>query len=136
MSEEETKPLIAELARSSRSSCRGCRNKINKGDLRAAIPFKFTIGSGKEVSSYGYYHIHCVPKSRQDELFSLIEKSQLLTNEELSEIRKNIIQLASDTSKLEITPFLEVSKSSRSSCRLCESKILKDEYRVAEPSKI
>ncbi|WP_455465329.1 hypothetical protein [Candidatus Hodarchaeum mangrovi] len=136
MSEEEKKPLITELAKSSRSSCRGCRNKINKGDLRAGIPFKFTIESGKEVFSYGYYHIHCVPKSHQDEVLHLLEKNDLVTKNEVFEIRKNIIQSASDTPKLDEAPFLEVSKSSRSSCRLCESKLLKDEYRVAEPSKI
>ena len=104
--------------------------------LRAGIPFKFTTKSGKDIFSYGYYHIHCVPKSRQDEVLSLIENNKLLTTDELSEIRKEIAQSVSDIPKLDNTPFLEVSKSSRSSCRLCELKIIKDEYRVAEPSKI
>jgi hypothetical protein len=50
-----------ERAKSSRSTCRTCKQKISKDIYRVGIPYQFTRPDGEEITSYGSYHPECVP---------------------------------------------------------------------------
>ncbi len=56
-----------ELAKSSRSKCRGCRNKIEKGTWRLGDPY-LVPGSSSGRTAMGWWHLDCALKNNKKTL--------------------------------------------------------------------
>jgi hypothetical protein len=134
------KPKI-ESAKSGRSKCRGCQEKIEKGVLRVGIPYPFTTPKGEVITSYRWYHPTCTPPYNIPDVISELEKEPLEDEDQKKKILEHLKQIfeksPSRDSRREprrTNPFIEHSKSSRGKCKTCDAKIEKDELRVAEPT--
>ncbi|UCG04335.1 MAG: hypothetical protein JSW11_10180 [Candidatus Heimdallarchaeota archaeon] len=143
MSSKKPEIPIIEPAKSGRASCRSCRGKILKGEYRIGIPYQFTRPDGETITSYGYYHPECSPQDKIDTIFSILESSSSIdsaSKDRITEfLKKRLeedVESPQSRSALLQIPFLESSKSSRGSCRICEKKIDKGIFRVAEPSRV
>ncbi len=138
----DDKPII-ELAKSGRASCRACRRKIVKEEVRIGIPYTFSKPDGETITSYGYYHPICAPQDKIEIILEILASSSPIDSENRSNITKSLkkrqkedFKSPQSRSAAKAKPFLEPSKSSRGACRTCEKKIEKGIYRVAEPSQV
>ena len=61
MSETKTEPPKIEPAKSGRSTCKGCREKIAKEVIRVGSPYQFASPSGNERTGFSWYHLECTP---------------------------------------------------------------------------
>ncbi|MFW9902901.1 MAG: hypothetical protein ACFFFH_01095 [Candidatus Thorarchaeota archaeon] len=142
MSAKKVEIPIIEPAKSGRASCRNCRGKIFKGEYRIGIPYQFTRPDGEIVYSFGYYHPECTPKDKIKMIFNILEASATIDKSERDKIRKSLKKRLKERDEspqipsVLQKPFLETSKSSRGACRICEEKIEKGLYRVAEPTQV
>lgn len=101
---------MIEPAKSSRSSCRGCKEKIEKGELR--------YGNYDEMwDSYKWYHLPC------GAAFNLTGFKQAA--EDFGEIEnlEQILVDAKEAARGTLIPRAEPAPSSRASCLHCEEKI-------------
>ncbi|MFX0013754.1 MAG: hypothetical protein ACFFB2_03235 [Promethearchaeota archaeon] len=143
MSKKKVEKLIIEHAKSGRASCRTCRKRLEKDEVRVGIPFTFTRPNGEEISSFRYYHVICVPYDRIKSVLEVFPSLSIIDKEKKEKLFESLKKREKDEmgklqeKKSELKkPFLEPSKSSRGSCRICEKKIEKGILRVAEPSQI
>ena len=141
MSAKKAEIPIIEPAKSGRATCRGCREKILKGDYRVGIPYQFTRPDGEIISSHGYYHPECTPKDKLEVILEILENSTSLDSADKEKIKESLKQSqmkveSPQASRLSRKPFFELSKSSRGVCRVCEEKIEKGIFRVAEPTQV
>ncbi|MFX1516120.1 MAG: hypothetical protein ACFFC6_07420 [Promethearchaeota archaeon] len=141
MSAKKAEIPIIEPAKSGRATCRGCREKILKGDYRVGIPYQFTRSDGETISSYGYYHPECTPKDKLEIVFEVLENSTLIGSVDKEKITEFLKQSQKKVESPQASssprkPFFELSKSSRGVCRVCEKKIEKGIFRVAEPTQV
>ncbi len=102
---------IIEAAKSGRSSCRGCKEKIEKGELRYG-------NYDEQWESYKWFHLAC------GAAHNLEGFQQAVTDydgeiENLDEVMKK----AKEARKGKAFPRVEEAPSARSSCLLCEEKI-------------
>ena len=67
--EPELPPYNLEAARSSRSKCRTCRRKIDKGLLRLGILLEGPYGTG-----YVWHHLTCAAKRRGEDVEAAYEQ--------------------------------------------------------------
>ncbi|MFX1506111.1 MAG: hypothetical protein ACFFDC_08345 [Promethearchaeota archaeon] len=134
-------PMI-EPAKSGRASCRSCRGKISKGEYRIGIPYQFRRPDGETVYSFGYYHPECTPKDKIKMILRILEESTTIDKIKRIQIRESLKKRLEERDESPQTPsslqkpFLETSKSSRGICRICEEKIQKGVFRVAEPTQV
>ncbi|NHJ01252.1 MAG: hypothetical protein EAX86_03875 [Candidatus Heimdallarchaeota archaeon] len=135
MSESDKSPIL-EAAKSSRSACRLCHQKIMKGEYRIGIPYDFTTSDGNIVTSYRYHHPKCVPVRNIDLVTKLIKNNTTIESAIKELIFKELDEAKKAQKDRSSSPYIEESKSSRSTCRLCEEKIQKETYRVAEPEQV
>ncbi|MHA2244651.1 MAG: hypothetical protein ACXADY_06745 [Candidatus Hodarchaeales archaeon] len=138
----DDKPII-EFSKSGRASCRTCRRKIVKEEIRIGIPYTFTKPDGETITSYGYYHPLCAPRDKIETILEIVASSSTIDSENRSYITESLKKRQKEGTKSPQSrnaamakPFLEPSKSSRGACRTCEKKIEKGIYRVAEPSQV
>ena len=142
MSANMADKLKIEPAKTSRASCRSCRQKILKNEFRIGIPYPFTKPDGETITSHGYYHIACVPQDKVDLIMEVLSSSSTIDTESKAKIaeslkkRKKEVTNSPQRSAAMRISFLEHSKSSRGACRTCEKKIEKGILRVAEPSQV
>ncbi|MHA1214982.1 MAG: hypothetical protein ACTSPG_06775 [Candidatus Hodarchaeales archaeon] len=130
----ETRVPFLEPAKSGRAKCRGCQEKINKGEIRVGLPYSFAMKDGREIESYHYYHVNCVPSSKVSSVLEILQETEFIDSEKLEVIRNALESARSQRrQKLSIKTFIEKSPSSRATCKICEDKILKEEFRVIEP---
>ncbi|MFX1282864.1 MAG: hypothetical protein ACFFB5_04380 [Promethearchaeota archaeon] len=134
--------LKIEPAKTSRASCRTCRQKIIKNEFRIGIPYLFTKPDGETITSHGFYHVACVPQDKIDIIMEFLDSSSTIDAEDKAKIfeslkkrKKEVIDSPQRTAATRKS-FLEYSKSSRGACRICEKKIEKGILRVAEPSQV
>ncbi len=132
-----------ELAKSSRSTCRTCHNKIDKDSPRIGIQTIFSLPDGNDAISYRFYHPNCLPFDKISDTMDFLKKKKKLKDINKKEIEKILLNLKSegknnldDGIEQKEDSFLEYSKSNRSSCRECSEKIIKGEIRVVKPSLI
>jgi hypothetical protein len=137
MSTPQSNQLKVELAKSGRSKCRGCQEKILKDTPRVGIPYPFTTPKGEVITSFRYYHLECTPRFNIAEVLSVLDKFPM----EEDTLQKEAIQTLTEIKEGKfspkqktVQPYLEYSKSSRGKCRSCEEKIIKDSLRIAEPT--
>ncbi|MFX0182756.1 MAG: hypothetical protein ACFE95_06690 [Candidatus Hodarchaeota archaeon] len=143
MSEKISQKPIIEPAKSARSSCRICQKKIEKDSIRIGVPSPYTLPDGRTVATYRYYHPECVPYDRIIEILEILSSMSTIEPMEKNQVKKTLERIQKKGSenveeqrRARDKPFFEYSRSGRGTCRICENKIAKGIFRVAEPTKI
>ncbi len=141
MSSERLDDPKVEFAKSGRSTCRGCHEKIPKDIPRIGIPSPFTTPKGEVITSYRYYHVKCTPRNEVPSVVNYLTTNTLdssdLQQDTLAILNEMLKGKSSEGSSSEQpiqNPFLEYAKSSRGKCQECEEKIEKGTIRAAQPT--
>mgnify|MGYP001814089205 CR=1 FL=1 len=101
---------IIEPAKSSRSSCRGCKEKIEKGELR--------YGNYDEMwDSHKWYHLKC------GAAFNLTGFKQAAADYGEIENLEQLLEEAKEASRGTGFPRAEPAPSARAACMHCDEKI-------------
>lgn len=113
---------VIELAKSGRAGCRGCKQKIGKGELRfGEVDFTFDPDG-----SYKWYHLPCAAKS----LPAKLEEALGEFPDEVPD-REALVVAIQEGKQGTAFPRAEEAPSGRASCLGCSQKIKKGELRVA-----
>jgi hypothetical protein len=127
--EERLAPRVIEQARSSRSKCRTCRRKIDKGKLRIGILLEGPYGTG-----YLWHHLTCAAKRRADdveEAYADRAWADELELPPLAELRRLREQAEEAKKNKKEAPYAERAPSGRSKCKHCDELIEQGAFRVA-----
>ncbi|XP_057509297.1 poly [ADP-ribose] polymerase 1 [Actinidia eriantha] len=126
-----TKPWKVEYAKSARSSCKTCKSTIDKEKLRLG-----KMVQAKQFDGFMpmWNHAECIlKKASQIKAFDDVEGIELLRWEDQQKIRKYVEvggpQYTPSASVMEYG--IEVSQTSRATCRHCNQKIMKGEVRIS-----
>ncbi|KAL6214589.1 hypothetical protein ACLB2K_014021 [Fragaria x ananassa] len=134
---QNQKPWKVEYAKSSRSSCKTCRNPIEKENIRFGRMVQATQFDGFMPM---WNHASCImKKAKQIKSTDDIDGLELLRWEDQKKIRDYVQSGASagpagpslDTKTTSKASGIEVSQTSRATCRLCSQRILKGEVRIS-----
>ena len=126
---EELAPFKIEAARSSRSRCRTCRRKIDKGVVRLGVLLEGPYGTG-----YLWHHLTCAAKKRAEDVEAAYEQQAWedgLEVPSLDELRKLKEKAAEAKANKKLAPYVERAPTGRSKCKHCEEPIAKGAWRVA-----
>lgn len=121
-------PYKVEPARSSRSRCRTCRKKIEKGDLRIGVLLEGPYGTG-----YLWHHLKCAARRRLDDVEAAYEAGaweeglEVPPIEELRELAEKAEKAKAEKKEL---PHAERAPSGRAKCKHCDERIEKGAWRV------
>ena len=128
----ELPPYIIEGARSSRSRCKTCRRKINKGSPRIGMLIEGPFGTG-----YLWHHINCAARrqfERVEEAYRLEAwneaKEPLDKVPDLAELGKLRTEADERKSKRKELPYAEPAPTGRARCKHCGEPIEKGSLRV------
>ncbi|XP_008794292.2 LOW QUALITY PROTEIN: poly [ADP-ribose] polymerase 1 [Phoenix dactylifera] len=124
------KPWKAEYAKSGRSSCKSCKNSIDKDQLRLGKMVAATQFDGFMPT---WNHAGCIfKKGNQIKSVDDVEGIDLLRWEDQQKIRKYVEGgSVSATAVSNDECAMEVSQTSRAACRRCNQKIMKGMVRVS-----
>ncbi|KAJ4726847.1 Poly [ADP-ribose] polymerase [Melia azedarach] len=131
------KPWKVEYAKSARSSCRTCKNQIEKEALRLG---KMVQSSQFDGFMPMWNHANCVlKKAKQIKSIDDVEGIESLRWEDQQKIRKYVEEgvgggggESSDKSAATAMEYgIEVSPTSRATCRHCSQKIMKGQVRIS-----
>ena len=126
--EPELAPYLLESARSSRSKCRTCRRKIDKGTLRLGILLEGPFGTG-----YLWHHLTCAARRRLEDVEAAYEQQAFADGlrvpplAELQALKEKAEQARAERKEL---PYVERAPSGRSKCKNCGKAIDQDALRV------
>ncbi len=126
--EPELAPYLIEEARSSRSRCRTCRKKIEKGKLRLGIVLEGPYGSG-----YIWHHLNCAAKRRLEDVEAAYaqpafdEGLKVPSIEKLRGLQEKAEKERAERKEL---PYVEKAPTGRSKCKHCGEGIEQDSFRV------
>lgn len=130
--EDRHPPYLIEGARSSRSRCKTCRRKIERGSLRLGILIEGPFGPG-----YLWHHLKCAARHQLDHVE---EAYRLEAWKEAKEVPKTVPplftlrQLAEQADEQrrsrKTLPYAELAPSGRSRCRHCGQLIDEGSVRV------
>ena len=121
-------PLMIEEARSSRSRCRTCRRKIDKGKLRIGILLEGPYGTG-----YLWHHLTCAAKRRIEDVenaYATRAFEEGLALPPLEELRSLKVRAEEAKEKKREAPYTERAPSGRSKCKHCGEPIEQGAFRV------
>jgi ribosomal protein L37AE/L43A len=124
----ELPPHRIEAARSSRSKCRTCRRKIDKGVLRLGILLEGPYGTG-----YLWHHLKCAAAQKPDDLAAAYEAEawgEGLKVPPLAEMQRLRVAAEKRKSERKTPPWAERAKTGRSKCKRCGEVIAKGSWRV------
>ncbi|KAK4317648.1 hypothetical protein Pmani_011270 [Petrolisthes manimaculis] len=140
--EEEQHPYRVEYAKSSRASCRGCKQKIEKECLRLAVMVQSPMFDGKVPN---WYHQMCFFSKQRPKTVADIAHFDSLRWEDQEKIKAKVGTVGgaatpstngkSNSKKIKdaCKDFtVEYAKSGRAKCRCCEEKIVKDDIRISK----
>ncbi|KAF3436180.1 hypothetical protein FNV43_RR23272 [Rhamnella rubrinervis] len=128
---QDQKPWKVEYAKSSRSSCKTCKIPIDKEKLRLGKMVQATQFDGFMPM---WNHAECIlKKAKQIKSTGDVEGLELIRWEDQQKIRKYVegAQQAETNAVSSMECGVEVSQTSRATCRLCSQKILKGEVRIS-----
>jgi len=135
MGEATETPLptyVIEGARSSRSRCKTCRRKIDKGVLRIGMLIEGPYGTG-----YLWHHLRCAARRRFEQVQEAYEAEAWNEAKEppknvptLDELRKHVEELAQRRDKRLEIPHAEIDPSGRARCKHCGEAMKKGALRV------
>jgi hypothetical protein len=126
--EAELAPYKIEEARSSRSRCRSCRTKIDKGKLRLGILLEGPYGTG-----YLWHHLTCAAKRRLEDVEAAYEQRAWADGVEpppLEELRALKEKAQKKKAEQREPPYVERDPSGRAKCKHCDEPIEKGTLRV------
>jgi hypothetical protein len=130
--EPQPAPYIIEGARSSRSRCKTCRRKIDKGALRIGILIEGPYGMG-----YLWHHLRCAARrqfERVEEAYALEAWNEAKDPPKnvppLEELRKHGEEAEQRRRERKPIPHVELAPSGRSKCKQCDRAIEKGSPRV------
>ncbi|MDP6581457.1 MAG: hypothetical protein QF681_12450 [Vicinamibacterales bacterium] len=126
--EPELAPYLIEAARSSRSKCRTCRRKIEKGKLRLGILLEGPYGTG-----YLWHHLTCAARRRFEDVEAAYAEQAFedgLDVPPLSKLQALEEKAAKERANRKEPPYVERAPSGRSKCKNCGEAIAKDALRV------
>jgi hypothetical protein len=130
--EKEMAPYMIEGARSSRSKCKSCRKKIDKGVLRLGVLIEGPYGIG-----YLWHHLTCAAKRRLDDVEAAYEREAWNDAKEppedvpsIEELRKLNEEAEEKRQQRKKIPFAEVDPSGRAKCKHCGEVMEKGSLRV------
>jgi hypothetical protein len=118
---EQLPPYRVEGARSARSSCKGCRKKIDKGVLRLGVLIEGPFGTG-----YLWFHLKCAAKRRiEDVEAAYAEKAwdENVAVPSIESLRELAAEAAEEKKERKTAPYVEVAPSARSKCKHCSEGI-------------
>ncbi|XP_022728046.1 poly [ADP-ribose] polymerase 1-like [Durio zibethinus] len=127
------KPWKAEYAKSARSSCKSCKSIINKEAFRLG---KMVTATQFDGFMPMWNHANCVlRKANQIKSIADVEGIESLRWEDQQRIR-NYVEAGGPSNTKAVSPTamesaIEVSKTSRATCKHCSQKIMKGEVRVS-----
>lgn len=118
---------IIEAAKSGRASCRKCKEKIAKAELRFGLEVANDFAEGE--TTYRWFHLACAAKGQPIELALALAE----TDVEVPERAELEAACAENRKKVKPStfPYGEKAPSARAACMECEEKIAKGELRVA-----
>ncbi|KAH1010082.1 hypothetical protein HUJ05_004437 [Dendroctonus ponderosae] len=142
-------PFRAEYSKSSRAKCKGCKQPIEQAVLRMATLTQSPFHDGKQAN---WFHFDCFFTKRKINTTDDIDNFESLRIEDQDRIKANVGALAAivpdakakgrkrpadkeatKAKKLALKDYtIQYAKSSRSVCRGCEQKIMKDDIRVSK----
>jgi hypothetical protein len=135
MGEATETPLptyIIEGARSSRSRCKTCRRKIDKGVLRIGMLIEGPYGTG-----YLWHHLRCAARRRFEQVQEAYAAEAWKEAKEppnklpsIEELSKQVDELAERREKRREIPHTEVDPSGRAKCKHCGEALEKGQLRV------
>ncbi|XP_058823403.1 poly [ADP-ribose] polymerase [Topomyia yanbarensis] len=139
-------PYVAEYAKSNRASCKLCKNKIDKEELRLGAMVQSAFHDGKQPQ---WYHEKCFFQKLRPTTEGDVAHFEGLRYEDQQRVRDKIAALSSVVvaapsgkgkgkgkkrtaeQGMALKDFgIEYASSGRAMCRGCEIKILKDEPRI------
>jgi hypothetical protein len=130
--EESLPPHLIEGARSSRSKCKACRRKIDKGALRLGVLIEGPYGTG-----YLWHHLTCAARRRPDDVeqayadeawrFAKEPPQKVPPLEKLRALREAAERRREERKAI---PYAESAPSGRARCKQCNELIAKDSMRV------
>ncbi|GMP99511.1 hypothetical protein CsSME_00046950 [Camellia sinensis var. sinensis] len=125
------KPWKAEYAKSARSSCKSCKNTIDKENLRLGKMVQATQFDGFMPM---WNHAGCIlKKANQIKSLDDVEGIELLRWEDQQKMRKYVEGGGPQNtpSPVVMECGIEVSQTSRAACRRCNQKVMKGEVRIS-----
>lgn len=135
MGEPTETPLptyIIEGARSSRSRCKTCRRKIDKGGLRIGMLIEGPYGTG-----YLWHHLRCAARRRFEQVQEAYEAEAWKEAKEppkklpsIDELRKHMEELVERREKRREIPYAEFDPSGRAKCKHCGEPLEKGSLRI------
>ncbi len=130
--EQPLPTYVIEGARSSRSRCKTCRRKIDKGVLRLGILIEGPYGIG-----YMWHHLNCAARRQFDRVQEAYEQEAWLNAKEAPTKLPGIEALQLQQQKAEERqktkkdiPYLEIDPSGRAKCKHCGEAMDKGSVRV------
>jgi len=126
--EPELAPYVIEEARSSRSRCRTCRRKIDKGTLRLGILLEGPYGTG-----YVWHHLTCAARRRLEDVEAAYAQPafddglKVPPLETLQALQEKAEQARAERAE---PPYVERAPTGRSKCQHCGEPIPQDAFRV------
>jgi hypothetical protein len=117
-----------ERARSGRSACRTCKEKIAKGELRFGVAYKSRYDEGDKFS-FAWHHLPCAAKAAPEKLKATLDACQ----EEVPN-RGELEALIAEAPPKKVKekrsyPYAERAPSARSKCFGCGELIDKGHFR-------
>lgn len=125
---EDMAPYKLEPARSSRSRCKTCKRKIDKGALRLGVLVDGAYGPG-----YMWNHLKCMARRRIEDVRQAyagehwepgVDVPPLAELEELAE------KAETERKNKKTAPYVELAPSGRSKCKTCGEAIAQGSPRV------
>ena len=125
---EEMAPYKLEPARSSRSRCKTCKRKIDKGGLRLGVLVDGAYGPG-----YMWNHLKCLARRQIEavqEAYAGEHWEPGLEVPLLTELEQLAEKAAEDKKNKKTAPYVEIAPSGRSKCKSCGESIAQGTARV------
>ncbi|KAK7336847.1 hypothetical protein VNO77_17397 [Canavalia gladiata] len=129
---QNQKPWKVEYAKSGRSSCRTCKSTISSETLRLGKMVQSTKFDGLMPM---WHHADCIlKKANQIKSVDDVENLESLRWEDQQKIRKYVesgVTKSNSNAVKDAECGIEVSQTSRATCRHCGKKIIKGEVRIS-----
>lgn len=129
---EDLPDYVIEGARSSRSRCKTCRRKIDKGVLRIGILIEGPYGTG-----YLWHHLNCAAKRRLGDVEAAYEAEAWKEAKEpparlpdIEKLRGMQQQAEEKKAQRKEIPYAELDPSGRARCKSCGEPMEKGSLRV------
>ncbi len=127
-SEEQLAPYLIEGARSSRSKCRTCKRKIDKGSVRIGILLEGPYGTG-----YLWHHLTCAARRRFEDVEAAYAEDAASPGTELPPLEElKLLKEKAEEKRAQkkTAPYVDVAPTSRAKCKSCEEIMEKGTPRI------